>query len=92
MDEQRRQQQLYMQQQRDFEEQQRLQAERARQQQEELMRQQMAMQAQGRAAELEREILAMRQQFEKDQMLLEQYDRVCKPSLRGEHEGFRVEV
>jgi hypothetical protein len=58
-----------------------LQAERARQQQEELMRQQIAMQAQGRAAELEREMLAMRQQFEKDQMLLEQYDRVCILSI-----------
>ncbi|KAI8579900.1 hypothetical protein K450DRAFT_187864 [Umbelopsis ramanniana AG] len=91
LDEQRRQQQLALQQQRDFEEQQRLQAERARMQQEELMRQQMAMHAQGRAAELEREILAMRQQFEKDQMLLEQYDRRVK-ALENELNALNMHI
>jgi huntingtin-interacting protein 1-related protein len=90
LDEQRRQQQLALQQQRDFEEQQRMQAERARMQQEDLMRQQMAMHAQGRAAELEREILAMRQQFEKDQMLLEQYDRVCSDFFPKKHNLLRA--
>jgi hypothetical protein len=67
---------LQAQQQRDFEEQQRQQAERERQAQEELLRQQYNNHAMGRAAELEREILAMRGQYERDQMMLEQYDRV----------------
>lgn len=70
------QQMLQLQQQREFEEQQRLQAERERQQREELMRRQLQQQAEGRVAELEREILGLRGQFERDQMLLEQYDRV----------------
>ncbi|KAI9288863.1 ANTH-domain-containing protein [Umbelopsis sp. AD052] len=77
-DEQNKQRMMQMQQQREFEEQQRLQAERERQQQEELMRQQMQRHAEGRVNELEREILAMRNQFERDQMLLEQYDRRVK--------------
>jgi hypothetical protein len=76
-EEQNRQRMLQQQQQREFEEQQRLQAERERQRQEELMRQQMQHQAEGRVNELERELMAMRNQFERDQMLLEQYDRVC---------------
>ncbi|MBW0480733.1 hypothetical protein O181_020448 [Austropuccinia psidii MF-1] len=65
-------------QQREFEEMQRLQAERERLAQEDLMRQQMAGMAAGRVAELEREILAMRGQYERDQMMLEQYDRRVK--------------
>lgn len=65
-------------QQREFEEQQRMQAERERQAQEELLRQQMNSQQAGRTAELEREILAMRGQYERDQMMLEQYDRRVK--------------
>lgn len=74
-------------QQREFEEQQRLQAERDRQAQEALLRQQQMQQQQqqqfdsqnaGRTAELEREILAMRGQYERDQMMLEQYDRRVK--------------
>jgi hypothetical protein len=65
-------------QQREFEEQQRLQAERERQAQDALLRQQMDSQQAGRAAELEREILAMRGQYERDQMMLEQYDRRVK--------------
>jgi huntingtin-interacting protein 1-related protein len=79
-EEQNKQRMLQMQQQREFEEQQRLQAQRERQQQEELMRQQMQHQAEGRVNELERELLAMRNQFERDQMLLEQYDRVSSAS------------
>lgn len=67
-------------QQREFEEQQRLQQERERMQQEELMRQQQAQMGmqmnQGRLAELEREILSMRGQWERDQMMLERYDAV----------------
>ncbi|OZJ02100.1 hypothetical protein BZG36_05212 [Bifiguratus adelaidae] len=69
---------LQEQQQREFEEQQRLQYERQRQQQEELMRQQMQRQAAGRLAELEREVLGLRGQFERDQMLLDQYDKRVK--------------
>jgi hypothetical protein len=74
-------------QQREFEEQQRLQAQRDREAQEALLRQQQMQQQQqqqfdsqtaGRTAELEREILAMRGQYERDQMMLEQYDRRVK--------------
>ncbi|KAH9820049.1 ANTH domain-containing protein [Melampsora americana] len=74
----RRQAELQAKQQRDFEEMQRMQAERERMAQEDLMRQQMAGMAAGRVAELEREILAMRGQYERDQMMLEQYDRRVK--------------
>lgn len=52
------------------------QAEAQRLAQEQLLRDQYARQAQGRLAELEREILNMRGQYDKDQLLLEQYDRV----------------
>lgn len=71
---------LQRRQQAEFEEQQRLQAQRERQAQEDLMRQQTMAQDQGRHAELEREILGMRGQYERDQMMLEQYDRVCVPA------------
>jgi huntingtin-interacting protein 1-related protein len=67
-----------LQQQRDFEAQQRMQAEQQRMAQEQLLRDQYARQAQGRLAELEREILNMRGQYDKDQLLLEQYDRRVK--------------
>jgi len=65
-------------QQREFEEQQRLQAQRERQAQDDLIQQQYASHQAGRTAELEREILAMRGQYERDQMMLEQYDRRVK--------------
>jgi len=68
---------LALQQQREFEAQQRMQAEQQRLAQEQLLRDQYAQQTQGRLAELEREILNMRGQYDKDQLLLEQYDRVC---------------
>lgn len=61
--------------QRDFEEQQRLQAEQQRLQLEQLQRDQYAQQTQGRMAELERENLNARQQYERDQQMLQQYDR-----------------
>jgi hypothetical protein len=61
---------------RDFERQQADQAERERQALEALQRQQYQSHEAGRQAELEREILAMRGQYERDQMMLEQYDRV----------------
>jgi hypothetical protein len=71
-------------QEREFAEQQRQQQERERLAQEQLMRDQMnqqySQQQQGQAAQMaaqmEREMLAMRGQYERDQMLLEQYDRV----------------
>ncbi len=73
------QQQLAQQQaQRDFEEQQRLQAEQQRLAQEQLMRDQYQQQTQGRMAELERENLNARAQYERDQLMLEQYDRRMK--------------
>ncbi|CAK3790716.1 SLA2 Src like adaptor 2 [Lecanosticta acicola] len=74
-----RQQQLAQQQaQRDFEEQQRLQAEQQRMQLEALQRQQYQDQTQGRMAELERENLNARAQYERDQLMLQQYDARMK--------------
>lgn len=66
--------------QREFEQRQREQADRERLAQEQLMQQQLAQysnQAAHRVQELERDLLAMRGQYERDQLLLEQYDRVC---------------
>ena len=80
---QRLQQQQAMQAQRDFEEQQRLQAEQQRLAQDQLMRDQLAAQTQGRMAELEQENLNARAQYERDQLMLEQYDRRMK-ALEGE--------
>ncbi|QRW11818.1 endocytosis protein end4 [Ceratobasidium sp. AG-Ba] len=78
-----------MAQQREFEEAQRQQAERERLAQEELMRQQAQMaqmsmqnQAAARIQEMEREMLGMRSQWERDQLMLEQYDRRVK-ALEG---------
>lgn len=61
-----------------FEEQQRQQAEQQRLAQEQLLREQLQNQAQGRVAELERDLLTMRQQYENDQLLLQQYDQRVK--------------
>ena len=78
-EEQQRQQMLAQQQaQRDFEEQQRLQAEQQRLAQDQLMRDQLAAQTQGRMAELERENLNARAQYERDQLMLQQYDQRMK--------------
>ncbi len=63
---------------RDFLEQQKLQAEQQRLAQEQLMRDQFQQQTQGRMAELERENLNARAQYERDQLMLEQYDRRMK--------------
>ena len=71
------QQQLAQQQEeRDLQQQLQLQAEQQRLAQEQLLRDQMQAQTQGRMAELERENLAARAQYERDQLLLEQYDKV----------------
>lgn len=64
--------------QRDFEEQQRQQAEQQRLAQDQLMRDQLAAQTQGRMAELERENLNARAQYERDQLMLQQYDQRMK--------------
>lgn len=78
-EEQQRQQMLAQQQaQRDFEEQQRLQADQQRLAQEALMRDQYQAHTQGRMAELERENLNARAQYERDQLMLQQYDRRMK--------------
>lgn len=72
-------------QQREYEELQRQQAEREQQAQEQLMQSQMQAwndQAAAQANELQRQILAMQGQYERDQLLLEQYDRVSE-SLRN---------
>ena len=82
-EQQRLQQQQAIQAQRDFEEQQRLQAEQQRLAQEQLMRDQLAAQTQGRLAELEQENLNARAQYERDQLMLEQYDRRVK-ALEGD--------
>jgi huntingtin-interacting protein 1-related protein len=78
--EERRRQELEAQQQAEFERRQREQAERERLAQEQLMQLQYNNQAAQQASELEREMLAMRGQYERDQLLLEQYDRVRVPS------------
>ncbi|GAA6005415.1 Sla2p [Rhodotorula paludigena] len=74
-------------QEREFAEQQRLQQQREREAQEALERQlreqQMMGVSQGRIAELEREILGLRGQWERDQMMLERYDARVK-ALEGE--------
>lgn len=63
---------------RDYEEQRRQQAEQQRLAQEQLMQQQLHAQTQGRMAELERENLNARAQYEQDQLMLQQYDRRMK--------------
>lgn len=80
----------------EFAQRQREQQERERQAQEQLLRDQMQQQQQqqfsnqfqqqqqyGQVAELQQEMLGMRGQYERDQMLLEQYDRRVK-SLESE--------
>ena len=73
------QQQLVQQQaQRDFEDQQRLLAEQQRLADEQLKREQYQLQTSGRMAELERENLNARAQYERDQLMLGEYDRRVK--------------
>lgn len=77
--EERRRLELEQQQQHEFEARQQQQAEAQRLAQEQLMQQQMMYSNQAamqQASELERELLAMRGQYERDQIFLEQYDRV----------------
>ncbi|KAG6885266.1 hypothetical protein C0993_003956 [Termitomyces sp. T159_Od127] len=73
---------MEQQQQREFEQRQLQQAEAQRQAQEELVQQQILYNNQTQAAqrvnELERELLAMRGQYERDQIFLEQYDQRVK--------------
>ncbi|WFD29442.1 sla2 Src-like adaptor 2 [Malassezia sp. CBS 17886] len=61
-------------QEREFEAQQRAQAEQQRVAQEQLMRSQAMNHIHGRAAELERDLLLLRGQYERDQLMLQQYD------------------
>lgn len=72
------QQQAALQAQHDFEEQQRRLAEQQRLQQEALMAQQAQSFTQGRLAELEQENLNARAQYERDQLMLQQYDQRVK--------------
>ncbi|ORX38469.1 ANTH domain-domain-containing protein [Kockovaella imperatae] len=85
--EQQRQQDEKRRQEAEYAEQQRLQQERERQAQEQLLREQMNQQwnqqQNGEVAQLQQDMLAMRGQYERDQMLLEQYDRRVK-SLESE--------
>ncbi|KAL0249920.1 hypothetical protein I308_103223 [Cryptococcus tetragattii IND107] len=83
---QRRQEEEKRRQEAEYAEQQRLQQEREAQAQHQLqeqllrdqMSQQWTQQQAGQAAQLQQEMLAMRGQYERDQMLLEQYDRRVK--------------
>lgn len=77
-EEQERIRQMQLQQQREYEDQQRKMAELERQRQEDLMRQQMQMQQHGRINDLEMQLLNARNQLERNQMMLEQYDRRVK--------------
>jgi hypothetical protein len=77
-DEQERIRQMQLQQQREYEDQQRKMADLERQRQEDLMRQQMQMQQHGRINDLELQLLNARNQLERNQMMLEQYDRRVK--------------
>ncbi|XXH02402.1 hypothetical protein Hte_008777 [Hypoxylon texense] len=79
----RAQQDAQLQAQRDFEEQQRQLAEQQRREQEALLAQQAQWQTQGRLAELEQENLNARAQYERDQLMLQQYDQRVK-ALEGE--------
>ncbi|KIM27928.1 hypothetical protein M408DRAFT_329841 [Serendipita vermifera MAFF 305830] len=96
-DEDRRKQQELLQQ-REIEEMQRAQAERERAAQEALMAQQLSQQMQQyndqasqQLNQMQMEMLAMRGQFERDQILLEQYDRRVK-ALEGEMAGMNANV
>ncbi|KAF2876903.1 ANTH domain-containing protein [Massariosphaeria phaeospora] len=75
---QREQQEAALRAQQDFENQQRQQAEQARLAQEQLMREQYQQHTQGRLAELEMENLNARAQYERDQLMLQQYDQRMK--------------
>ncbi|KAJ2903365.1 hypothetical protein MKZ38_010030 [Zalerion maritima] len=77
------QQQAQLQTQRDFEEQQRRLAEQQQHEQEALFAQQQQLMTQGRLAELERENFNARAQYERDQLMLQQYDQRMK-ALEGE--------
>ncbi|KAK4183206.1 endocytosis protein end4 [Podospora australis] len=77
------QQQAQRQAQRDFEEQQRRLMEQQQREQEALRAQQAQWQTQGRLAELEQENLNARAQYERDQLMLQQYDQRVK-ALEGE--------
>ncbi|KAK4649620.1 Synthetically Lethal with ABP1 protein 2 [Podospora bellae-mahoneyi] len=79
----RAQQQAQLQAQRDFEEQQRRLMEQQQREQEALRNQQAQWQTQGRLAELEQENLNARAQYERDQLMLQQYDQRVK-ALEGE--------
>ncbi|KAL1886934.1 sla2 Src-like adaptor 2 [Ceratocystis pirilliformis] len=77
------QQQAQIQAQREFEEQQRRLLEQQQREQEALIAQQAQWQTQGRLAELERENLGARAQYEQDQLMLQQFDARVK-SLESE--------
>ncbi|KDR85430.1 hypothetical protein GALMADRAFT_274405 [Galerina marginata CBS 339.88] len=85
---------LEQQQQREFEQRQHQQAEAQRLAQEQLVQQQMMYNnqaAQQQQGELERELLAMRGQYERDQIFLEQYDRRVK-ALEAELSGVNAHI
>lgn len=69
------QQQEQLQQQQYWEQQQRAQAEQQAQAQQQLLFQQSQAQSQGRVSELERDVLALKGQYDNDQLMLQSYDQ-----------------
>jgi len=65
--------------------------EQQRMAQEQLLRDQYQQQTQGRMAELERENMNARAQYERDQLMLEQYDRRMK-ALEGELQQLHANI
>lgn len=88
---QRQQQEEAMNAQRAFEQQQAQLMEQQRLAQEQLLRDQYQQQTQGRMAELERENMNARSQYERDQLMLEQYDRRMK-ALEGELQQLHANI
>ncbi len=81
--EERQRSELATQQQQEFEQRQREQAEAQRVAQEQLLRQQHMMLANQQQSEMEQQLLVMRGQFDRDQIFLEQYDRVGYQCLKN---------
>lgn len=65
--------------QQEFEDAQRQQMEQQQMAQDQLMRDQFTRQTQGQLAEMEQQLLSMKGQWERDQVILQHYDTVCLP-------------
>lgn len=85
------QQQEQMQQQQYWEQQQQKQAEQQAQAQQQLLFQQAQAQSQGRVAELERDVLTLKGQYDNDQLMLQSYDQKVQ-SLESEMSALQQNV